>query len=150
VNDTTYTRGPKPVTDGKWAGWWAWIPAPDPFEALTGQYYFKPQDDGSVISALDVERKHLNGSGNVHGGMIMAFIDYALFATANDALKSTRAVTITCNTEFVGAAREGAILEARAEVIRDTRSLVFIQGRIDQSGSAVATFSGTLKKFEPR
>jgi uncharacterized protein (TIGR00369 family) len=126
------------------------MPAPDPFEALTGQYYFKPQDDGTVISALDVERKHLNGSGAVHGGMIMAFVDFALFATANDKLKDERAVTITCNTEFVGAGREGEILEARAEVIRDTRHLVFIQGRITQGGDAIATFSGTLKKLGPR
>ena len=150
MNDTTYTRGPEPVTDGPFAGWMAWIPAPDPFEQLTGQYYFKRLDENVVLSAVMAERKHLNGSGAVHGGAIMAFIDFALFATANDALKMTRAVTITCNTEFVGAGREGALLEARAEVVRETGSLLFLQGRVTQSGDAIATFSGTLKKIRPR
>ena len=150
MNDTTYTRGPKPVEDGPFEGWMAWIPAPDPFEDLTGQYYFKRADDGAVISAVMVERKHLNGSGAMHGGAIMTFIDFALFATANDALNMTRAVTITCNTEFVGAAREGALLEARAEVMRETGSLLFIQGRCTQSGDNIASFSGTLKKIGAR
>jgi uncharacterized protein (TIGR00369 family) len=128
----------------------AWIPAPDPFEDLTGQYYFRRTGDGAVTSAVMVERKHMNGSGAVHGGMIMAFVDFALFATAHHALKDTRAVTITCNTEFVGAGREGAVMEARAEVVRETRSLVFLQGRIVQSGDVVAAFSGTLKKIGSR
>jgi uncharacterized protein (TIGR00369 family) len=150
LNDTTYTRWPKPVTEGPFAGWMAWIPAPDPFEQLTGQYYFKYLDERVVLSGVMVERKHLNGSGAVHGGMIMSFVDFALFATANDALKMTPAVTITCNTEFVGAAREGVLLEARAEIVRETGSLLFLQGRISQSGDAVATFSGTLKKIRPR
>ena len=148
--DTSYTRGPKPVEDGPFKGWRAWIPAPDPFEDLCGQYYFRSDSGGGVTSAVMVERKHLNGSGAVHGGAIMAFIDFALFATANDALNMTRAVTITCNTEFVGAAREGVVLEARAEIVRETGSLVFIQGRVTQSGDNIAAFSGTLKKIRAR
>jgi uncharacterized protein (TIGR00369 family) len=150
LNDTTYTRGPKPVEEGPFKGWRAWIPAADPFEDLCGQYYFRNEPDGAVTSAVMIERKHLNGSGAVHGGAIMAFIDFALFATANDALNMTRAVTITCNTEFVGAGREGAVMEARAEVVRETGSLVFLQGRVTQSGAVIAAFSGTLKKIGPR
>jgi uncharacterized protein (TIGR00369 family) len=150
LNDTTYTRGPKPVADGPFAGWMAWIPAPDPFEQLTGQFYFKKEEDGTVTSAVMIEKRHLNGSGFVHGGMIMTFADFALFATANEALKNTRAVTITCNTEFVGGASEGAIMLARAEVVRETGSLVFLRGLVSQNGEAIATFSGTLKKIRAR
>jgi uncharacterized protein (TIGR00369 family) len=143
-------QDPRLVTAGPFTGWMAWTPAPDPFEELTGQYYFQRQADGVVTSAVMIERKHMNGSGAVHGGMIMAFVDFALFATAHDALKETQAVTITCNTEFVGAGREGAVMEARAEVVRETRSLVFLQGRVVQSGDIIATFSGALKKIGPR
>jgi uncharacterized protein (TIGR00369 family) len=147
LSEDATTGGPRPVTQGPFAGWIEWPPGADPFEDLTGAYYFKPQEDGSVLAALAVERKHLNTHGAVHGGMIMAFVDCALFAAAHPILQNSRAVTITCNTEFVGAAHGGAMLEARAEVVRETGSLVFVQGRIAQAGEAIAAFSGTLKKI---
>ena len=141
---------PQLITSGPFAGWMTWPTGTDPFEDHTGPYYYKPQRDGVTVAALDVQHKHLNAHGVVHGGMIMSFVDFALFATAQEALQKTRAVTITCNTELVGEARAGALLEARAEVVRETGSLVFLQGRITQLGAAVASFSGALKKLRNR
>ena len=39
-------------------------------------------DDGQVRCAFRVEKKHLNGMRNVHGGCFMTFADYCLFAMA--------------------------------------------------------------------
>jgi acyl-coenzyme A thioesterase PaaI-like protein len=40
------------------------------------------ENDGQIRCAFRVEKIHLNGMGNVHGGAFMAFADYCLFATA--------------------------------------------------------------------
>jgi uncharacterized protein (TIGR00369 family) len=128
----------------------AWPRGAEPFEDLTGPYYFREDGDGRICAALMIEPRHLNGGGFLHGGAIMTLIDFALFAIAYKSLALTRAVTLTCNTEFIGAGRPGVLAEAHGEVVKETRSVVFIQGRVVQKGEVIATFSATLKKSGPR
>jgi len=45
------------------------------------------EDDGQIRCAFRVEKKHLNGMSNVHGGAFMAFADYCLFAMAAPVLQ---------------------------------------------------------------
>lgn len=40
------------------------------------------EDDGSILCASRIEKKHLNGARKVHGGCLMAAADYGLFAFA--------------------------------------------------------------------
>ena len=52
------------------------------FETNNGPFWHRMEDDGSVRCAFRVEKKHLNGGSNVHGGCFMSFADYCLFAIA--------------------------------------------------------------------
>ena len=72
----------------------------------------------------------MNGGGFMHGGCVMTFADFCLFALAGDALKDTRAVTATFNGEFVGSAGIGNLVECTAEVVKNARSMVFMRGLI--------------------
>lgn len=140
--------GPTILTDGPFAGWTTWSQGADPFETAIGPFCYRLEADG-VLGAFLPRPEHLNGGGTVHGGALMSFADFSLFAIAHNALRGAHAVTVTCNCEFVSAARAGEIVEARGEVLRETRTLVFVRGVATQSGQAVLAFSGTLKKIEP-
>ena len=92
----------------------------------------------------------MNGGGAIHGGCLMSFADFSLFAIAHNALRDTHAVTMTFNSEFIGAGALDGWVEARGEIIRDTRSVVFVRGIVTQAERPLLSFSGTLKKIARR
>src|ERR1035438_2525456 len=89
-------------------------------------------DDGQIRCAFRVEKKHLNGSGNVHGGAFMSFADYCLFAIASPVLQGP-AVTVSFGCEFLDAAREGELVEGSVEITRAGGSMIFLRGMLKRS-----------------
>lgn len=136
------------VTDGEWAGWW-YNPGMDPFEDLAGPFYYRVDERGPVC-AFRVTGKHLNGGGALHGGCFMTFADFSLFVIAQEVLMGQHAVTATFSSELVGAAFEGQLVECRGEVVKNTRSLVFVRGQLVAAGETIMSFSSALKKRTPR
>ena len=109
------------------------------------------QPDGdAVLCAFMPQDKNRNGGGNIHGGALMTFADFALFMIAGGMETSVHGVTMTMNCEFVGAAEPAKLLTARGEVVRQGLSVAFVRGIIDDEGRPVMAFSGTIKKFKPR
>ena len=133
------------VVSGEWAGWTQFVS--DPFEEHAGPFFHRREEDGTIVCSMRVEAKHLNGSGYLHGGALMTFADFALFAMAQDELHEASAVTATFNSEFISAVPSGALVECTGEVVRATRSLVFVRGMMKSEGVPVLTFSGVLKKI---
>lgn len=137
---------PAPLSEGPFAGWLTWGQGGDPFETAIGPFCFKIEQE-RVRCGFEPRREHLNGGGTIHGGALMSFADFAFFAIAHNALAGEKAVTVTCNCEFLGPGRLGEIIEAEGEVLRATRSLVFVRGLVTQGGRPLLAFSGTLKKL---
>lgn len=117
----------------------------DPFEELAGPFFFASNEDGTYKAAFHAEDRHCNGSGPLHGGLLMTFADYALFAIARDELQG-RCVTIAFNSEFVSAGFSGELIEAKGEIVRATKSLLFVRGEVFTSDRTIMTFSGILKR----
>ncbi|HJV40356.1 PaaI family thioesterase [Caulobacter sp.] len=141
--------GPRLVETGDWAGWRTWS-GMDPFEDQSGPFYFREGEDGRVTTAFRAEKKHMNGGGFMHGGCMMTFADFSLFAIAWKELADTRAVTVSLNGEFVGPARPGDLVSASGEVVRAGGSLLFIRGLIATGSSPMLNFSGVIKKIRSR
>ena len=137
-----------PVTEGQWAGWYTWIPVDD-FEDHTGPFYCRPEQGGYLCGFIP-GAKNRNGGGNIHGGALMTFADYALFVLAGGMDTAVHGVTATMNCEFVGAAVPGRMLTARGEVVRAGGSLVFVRGMIDDEGRNVLAFSATIKRLNKK
>lgn len=144
--------GPAEIeTEGPFAGWLTWGLGRDPYETFCGPFYWREQDDGSMLCGFTPRPEHRNGGGALHGGALMSFADFALFGIAWPALKDgTHAVTLGFTAEFVGAAHDRSPVFARGALVRNTRSLVFLQAIMEQDGAPVLAFSGTLKKIRPR
>ena len=136
---------PKPVLEGEWAGWSCYDT--DPYEALTGPFYSRRDESGQIVCAFRAETKHMNGSGHMHGGCMATFADYTLFMIADEALTGVGSVTASLNCEFIDAAQEGELIEARGEVVRAGGSMVFVRGLITASGRPITSFSAILKKI---
>lgn len=137
------------ISDGAWAGWRLWEGS-DPYEDLTGPYYSRVEPDGSVVCALRLERRHMNGGGFMHGGAMMTFADFCLFVIGRPALKEQYAVTVSLNGDFVGPAHEGDLVEGRGDIVRAGGSLVFMRGLLSTGGRTILNFSGVVKKTGKR
>ena len=134
-------------TDGEFAGWRTW--SRDSFETHTGPFWHRMEDDGSIRCAFRVDKKHLNGSHNVHGGCFMTFADYCLFAIAGPLLNGP-GVTVGFSCEFLDAAREGELIEGTGEVTRAGGSLIFLRGQLTSGERTLFTFSGTIKRVKKK
>ena len=132
------------ATSGEFAGWWTWTR--DNFEVNNGPFWHR-EEDGQIRCAFRVEKKHINGSGAVHGGCLMAFADYCLFALGNKVLVDGRSVTLSFSSEFIDTASEGELIEGHGEVVRAGRSIVFMRGTLSSTGRPILTFSGTIKRI---
>ena len=136
------------VTEGEFAGWWTWQ-GHDPFESLLGPFYAK-KVDGRPTCAFRAEPRHMNGGGFMHGGCMMSFADFALFALSQKELAGSSAVTVSLNGEFLGPASAGERIEATGEVTKAGRSLVFTRGLLTAEGLPILSFSGVMKKVARR
>jgi acyl-coenzyme A thioesterase PaaI-like protein len=134
-------------TEGEFRGWRTW--SGDNFETHSGPFWHRMDDNGAIRCAFRVERKHLNGMGNVHGGAFMAFADYCLFAIASPVLQGP-GVTVSFACEFLDAAREGELVEGSGEITRAGGSLIFLRGILKSGDRPLFTFSGTIKRVKMR
>jgi len=104
-------------------------------------------DGDKLVLGIRVEERHCSSTGLCHGGMLMSMADLSLTIGVNVQAGLSRflpTVGVTC--DFIGPAPAGEWLEARVEVLRATRNLVFAQGMLSlEHGTPVARFSGILK-----
>jgi len=101
---------------------------------------------GSAKLSLPVEAHLKNSLGTVHGGVIMSLLDVALCTAARTLHpESIGVVTIDLSTSFIGGG-SGAKLYAEARVMRDGRSMSFVEAEAkNDDGSLVAKAIATVR-----
>ncbi|HEY3812701.1 MAG TPA: PaaI family thioesterase [Caulobacteraceae bacterium] len=137
------------VTEGEFKGWRR-FDTRETFDSLIGPFYFRRGEDGRFRCAFRAEQKHMNAGGRMHGGVLMTFADISLFALAYEEMEGRRGVTVQLDSTFLDAARVGDLLEATGEVTRAGGSLVFVRGQIVCGERLLFTYSGVIKKMQPR
>ena len=148
--DTLDTRlPPNAMADLDNPGWYTWTGLPDDtFAHATGRLSFRNDGPGRGIVRMYVTEKHLNLGGSIHGGAVMSFIDMALFAGGRCAgMREGHFVTLDLTTHFLSRGVAGKPLDAHVHLLRQTRSLVFMQGIVKQDDEACYSFAGTLKRL---
>lgn len=132
--------------DGEFAGW-AYYPD-EAFEAQTAGPFFFRTDEKGPVAAFRVEDKHLNGAGVAHGGLLMTFADFSLFAIAADAFgENEYGFTVAFSSEFLDGPKNGEHVEARGDLLRAGGSLIFVRGLVTAEGRPCLNFSGTIKRI---
>lgn len=101
---------------------------------------------GEARLSLPIEARLTNSFGTVHGGVILSLLDVALCTAARTLHPdSLGVITIDLSTSFIGAG-SGARLIADARVMKDTRSVSFVEGEAkNEDGSLVAKAIATVR-----
>jgi uncharacterized protein (TIGR00369 family) len=146
MNDSTDSVGVRVVRDGEFRGWSTWLLGEDPLETSVGPFYFRDEADGATRCAVLPQKRHCNAAGVIHGGFLMTFADFALFAIARRKLHG-HAVTVSLHSDFLAAAFPDSRIEASGQIVRTTRTLVFVRGLMEQGGKTIFMFSGIIKKL---
>ncbi len=137
-------------------GWMTWeLRDSTRFNSLFGPFLLKVED-GLARVRMTPAHIHSNLSGRMHGGALLGFIDIALFAASRGfgLIEAGTAVTVDLSSQFLGAATVGEPIEARVELLRETRRLLFLRGLIVQGEDGgegettenIAAFAATIRK----
>jgi uncharacterized protein (TIGR00369 family) len=98
---------------------------------------------------LDVRPQHLNRSGALHGGAVSTLIDAACgysgcYCTIEGNFR--RALTLSLETQFIGAVTQGKRITVSARRTGGGRSIFFSTAEVrDQNGKLLAQGAGTFK-----
>ena len=101
---------------------------------------------GTARLSVPVEPHLTNSLGTVHGGVIMSLLDVALCTAARTLHpESVGVITINLSTSFIGAG-SGTTLYAEARVLKDGRSMSFVEGEaMNGDGTLVAKATATVR-----
>lgn len=117
----------------------------DGFIGLVGPFWTRDNPDGIVSHGFIAQERHANLLGVVQGGMLMTFADRALGVAAWKAVDNQPSTTVQFSMNFVAAAQIGSFIEITPRVIRATRSLIFMEGRLTAGETELATATGLWK-----
>jgi uncharacterized protein (TIGR00369 family) len=118
-----------------------------PFVAHNGPLYQVSQGE-TVKFGFRVEPRHTNPLGILHGGMMASFCDMLLPLSAHhkvESLSNRFLPTISLQLDYLAAAPLGAWVEGEAQVLRVTRSMVFMQALVSADGAPCVRVSGVFK-----
>ena len=114
------------------------------FSTLNGPYFHRPGEGETVEQAFYALKRHTNGLGLVHGGMLSTFMD-SLLASAIHRGSGRVAVTIHLSVDFLHMARAGDWVEGEARMTRAARDVAFAEGRARVGATDVVRASGVFK-----
>ena len=102
--------------------------------------------EGNARLSLPIEPHLTNSLGTVHGGVIMSLLDVAVCTAARTLHpESVGVVTIDLSASFIDGGR-GTKLFADARVLKDTRSMTFVEGEAkNEDGAIVAKVIATVR-----
>lgn len=138
---------PVMITSGQWAGWSTW--PHDAFESHAGPFYARTDEAGRVICRFVLEKRHLNGGGFAHGGCLLTFADYSVFAIAEKTIDGN-AVTVNLSGDFLGAGELGDMMEATGEVLRAGGRIIYVRGLITANERPCLSFTSVITRVKAR
>ena len=121
------------------------------FIGVNGPLYARRTEAGFQLG-FRVEERHCNPMGICHGGMMATFCDMLLPISAHVMSKELAQrflPTINLQIDYLAASPLGAWVQGEAQLLRATRSLVFMQGLVHADGVSVARVSGIFKIGPP-
>ncbi len=126
------------------AAGWKLGPRGSAFPDLVGPFWSRRDADRWRHAAL-TDARHANNNGVVHGGLLLSFADNALGMTVWHHIGRRPCATIELSMQFVDAVQPGDLVELDAEIVRATRSVVFVRGTLSVADRTVATATGIWK-----
>jgi len=117
------------------------------FNVFAGPFYrLGDEKDGEIKHfAFVPDQKHMNGSGAVHGGLLMTFADVSMSQAARAVFDGVGCNTVSLSCDFVSPGKLGEMVESRVRVTRKTRTMVFISAEVSSGGRPLLVATGLWK-----
>jgi acyl-coenzyme A thioesterase PaaI-like protein len=126
-----------------------WRPLdPGGFIEIVGQIYCK-EDGDSIRYGFIADPRFKNRRSVLHGGYLSAFADRTLALAGRRVNNSGPQATIELSVRFIDAVQIGEFVESVPEVVRKTRSVIFVRGTMMVGARIVATADGIWRIFSP-
>ena len=107
------------------------------------------EEDHAVV-VLDVDERHLNPGGTVHGGALATLADTAMgAAVAAGTEEGERPVTVEMKVSYLEPGGPGRLV-ATAKVRKRGRRMTILEVDIEQEGDLVAFATATFTTVHPR
>lgn len=123
------------------------VPMGGGFIAGVGPLFLRHEGD-DVRLGFRVEARHCNPMGMCHGGMMASFCDMLLPVSVHrkSAEVGQRFLpTVSLQLDYMAPVPLGAWVEGEAEVLKVTRTMVFVHGVVRADGVAAVRCSGVFK-----
>jgi uncharacterized protein (TIGR00369 family) len=121
------------------------------FGSSCGPFWVKAEGE-FLIGGFRVEARHCNPAGICHGGMLATFCDLHLGVAAEfqHPLGTFILPTISLSLDYLAPTPKGAWVEARAEISKVTRGMVFVGETVTADGEPVVRAHGIFKIPAPQ
>ena len=117
------------------------------FHQLIGPFYVEG-DGSNFCYGFYVDERHTNPADVVHGGLLMTLMDMVLTTTVIQATELKNHVsTITMNCDFLAPVLANRWVDGKGEIVRRTKSLAFVRGRLQVAGTDAVTATGVWRVF---
>lgn len=142
---------------------WEPFPTSSPFNTAVGPYFYKLQGE-SLIIGLEVETRHCNTSGTLHGAMFGALADIALGNSIGLAISEGTAAagvaerkgggpppafaTVNLSIDYAGSAKAGDWVEMYVDVQKVGGTLAYANGYLCRGEDRIGRVSGVYRLFK--
>ena len=115
------------------------------FMKHNGGLSLKRIDRSNYEFKVEVKNFHLNAGKTAHGGFLSTKADTGMGTAAHQSAGNKRCVTISLDIKFIYPALEGQFLDGNIKILKKTKSLIFIECKIQNQESIVVLSSGVWK-----
>lgn len=137
--------GRDPIPDG-----FAPRPVGGGFMEAAGPLFVRRNAAGRGTFGLLIEPRHCNAKDHCHGGMLAALTDVVLgIGGLEQAGVKGFFVTMSLTQDFLAPVPLGSWMEAEVELLRRTRTTMFVQGVFTVRGEPVLRASGVFRLPRP-
>ncbi len=113
----------------------------DKYAELTGIKLLEVSE-GRARAMLEINEKHLNGFGTVHGGAIFTLADFAFGAASNS--HGTAAVAINSSISFFKAVSAGILYADAKEISLHYKLASYVIDVTNEKNELIASFQGMV------
>ena len=115
-----------------------------PYLDLLGPIYNKKTKDGLIIG-LQIEQKHCNARGVVHGGVFSSLADVALgYNIAFQGEEPVPIITANLSIDYAGSAKLGEWIEAYTDIQKTGKNMAFANCYFSIGAKRIVRASGVF------
>ncbi len=118
------------------------------FMRHNGGLYFRKISENFYEFKTTINDLHLNKRGITHGGFVCTLIDAGAGTAVYRSTNRQSCVTVSLDVKFIAPTLKGDEIIGNVEILKKTKSMVFVDCKLKKKSQIVAQASGVWKVFK--